>query len=194
MGYLHPQCTPVLLHMLIADQTFSKETAFSVDQMLSVVLKYITSFPLRVVIKCKNVKNCSFLENNIQKKKTFAYVNLTQSVQRSITLFEIGVVWENVNKILDHSVAEVVLLLRGKAKRRRVTVQKRLQTCSCTGKFDIISLFFFHLPQSEPYVVSACVNSWLSEKRPGGLQLSLFPEYYWGRWRYQSVLHRHWGH
>lgn len=50
----------------------------------------------------------------------------------------------------------------------------------------------FHLPQSEPCVVSACVNSWLSEKHPGGLQLSPSPECYWGQWRYPSDPHRRW--
>ncbi len=46
-------------------------------------------------------------------------------------LFKIGVVGENVNKILNHSVAEVVLLLQGKAEGEvllSIYMQKWIQT------------------------------------------------------------------
>ena len=111
-------------------------------------------------------------------------------------LFKIGVVWEDVDEILNHSVAEVVLLLKGKKKKRKEKcVKKCLQTTQTWGSFctaGYILSGFFHLPQSEPCVVSACVNSWLSERRPGGPQLSPSPECYWGRWRFRSDPRQHW--
>lgn len=44
-------------------------------------------------------------------------------------LFEIGVVWEDINKVLNHSVAEVVLLLQGEAEEKCHFVH--LCTCKC---------------------------------------------------------------
>lgn len=113
--------------------------------------------------------------------------------------FEIGVVWEDVDKILNHSVAEVILLLEEESggKRRHCA---RLRMCrnifffffltSTTDDFDFFLIL--HLPQSEPCVVSACADSSLSEKRPGDPQLSPSPKCYWVQQRYQFDPHRHW--
>lgn len=132
--------------------------------------------------------------------------NMHQQVARKWwMLFEIGIVWEDVDKILNHPVAEVVLLLEEETRGELSppsgfafvlcadtvpgsTDAKKLSACAQ----QIWRYLFFHLPQSEPCAVSACVNSWLSERHPGGLQLSPSPGCYWGRWRCLSDLRRHW--
>lgn len=79
-------------------------------------------------------------------------------------LFEIGVVGEDVNKILDHSVAEVILLLEEEAEREAEESLRVQEMCGILSlsffSFSAADVIFFsHLPQSEPCVVSACADS-----------------------------------
>lgn len=75
-------------------------------------------------------------------------------------LFEVGVVREDVDKILDHSVAEVILLLEEEREREREAEES---LCDRDFFFSSLStadfIFFFHLPPSEPCAVSACADS-----------------------------------
>lgn len=90
------------------------------------------------------------------------------NVQRM--LFEISIVWEDVDEILNHPVAEVVLLLEEETRGELslpasgIYVQKTFPGSTDVKKLSVSAqqiwrYFFFHLPQSEPCVVSACVNS-----------------------------------
>lgn len=119
---------------------------------------------------------------DVQNVKGFRKQHLKMHVHRKVpwwVLFKIGVVWENVNKVLDHSVAEVILLLEGKAKGE-AWARKRLETIpNNTNVEQDDDFFFLLLPWFEPCVVSAYVNFLQSEKHPGGLQLLLFPECCW---------------
>ena len=84
-------------------------------------------------------------------------------------LFEIGIVWEDVNEILNHPVAEVVLLLEEETRGEvslpasAIYVQKTLPGSTDVKKLSVSAqqtwrYLFAHLPQSEPCAVSACVN------------------------------------
>lgn len=74
----------------------------------------------------QNVKRACFRKQHSERERK----KLDRSIQNSIrrVLFKIGVVGENVHKILNHSVAEVVLLLEGKAEWESVTVRKGFPT------------------------------------------------------------------
>lgn len=57
-------------------------------------------------------------------------------------LFEIGVVGEDVDEILNHSVAEVVLLLEEEAEREGEGVNCAFKKCP---QFSLSIFLFFHL-------------------------------------------------
>lgn len=54
--------------------------------------------------------------------------NTEQKHLRQIWSFEIGIVWENVDEVLYHSVAEVILFLQ-KKERKRMNIIQWCQSC-----------------------------------------------------------------
>lgn len=125
---------------------------------------YITLYYIISVIKCKTRNR----KEQSQQYSSGSCPEMRPHIRWM--LFEIGIVWENVDEILNHPVAEVVLLLEEETRGElslpasAIYVQKTFPGSTDVKRLSVSAqqiwrYLFFHLPQSEPCVVSACVNS-----------------------------------